>query len=255
MAHLRDILVRSAALRRLSPKLFQQVARIYEDPLRNRAFAFLDAILGPRRALQAINRLAKLRVTLVGCGGIGSAIAYLLAGMGVRSFSFIDPDKVEEGNLSRQILYTLSDVGVYKVDALAKALRERFRNTQIEVVRAGGLSEHAKSFLATADSVICAGDDPPNLAHRLREFVPNQVEIWACGYALGVSVIRPPSQVKRRASSDVEWHALPNGFAPSIGFQNLEIAARCCAMLTIASTAKSKQHLATHVLDFRELRT
>lgn len=76
MAHFRDILVRSAALRRLSPKLFQQVARIYEDPLRNRAFAFLDAILGPRRALQAINRLAKLRVTLVGCGGIGSAIAY-----------------------------------------------------------------------------------------------------------------------------------------------------------------------------------
>lgn len=250
---LHKVLIESDALRWLSPEIAEQLSRIYSDPLRNRTFAFLDAVLGPQRALQAISKLEELKVGIVGCGGIGSAIAYLLAGMGVRKFVFIDPDRVEKSNLTRQVLFQRCDIGKRKVDSLSLALRNRFDDIEIEKACSNGLNRKALDFLAMADLIICAGDEPPDLAHSLRECVPNNVGIWACGYALGVSVVRPPSQVRARSSRSPQWQSLPNGFAPSIGFQNFEIAAHCCALLTLELGAKSKASRSVYVRDYREM--
>ncbi|MBI5006205.1 MAG: ThiF family adenylyltransferase [Nitrosomonadales bacterium] len=229
-----------------------QVKQIYSDPLRNRTFAFLDGVLGPQRALLAMGRLAKLRIGIVGCGGIGSTIAYLLAGMGVRRFMLVDPDRVEKGNLTRQVLFQLSDVGKPKVDSLSTALQDRFGDFEIEKLSASALNQQAIRLLANADTIICAGDNPPDLAHRLRERIPKNVGIWACGYALGVSVVRPPSKVKARSSSTPQWESLPSGFAPSIGFQNFEIAARCCSLLTLGLCGDSKNPNSIYVHDYRD---
>lgn len=60
------------------------------------------------------------RVLIAGCGSVGSTAAVALARAGVGGFHLIDPDVVEETNLSRQD-YTLADVGLPKV----RALRDR----------------------------------------------------------------------------------------------------------------------------------
>lgn len=251
--HLHNVLFESGALRWLAPEMAEQVDRIYRDPLRNRTFAFFDAVLGPQRALQAIGKLEAIKVGIVGCGGIGSAIAYLLAGMGVRRFVFIDPDLVEKSNLTRQVLFQLSDIGKPKVNSLGLALQNRFDNVEIEKACSNGLNRKALGLLSTADLIICAGDEPPDLAHRLRELVPSNIGIWACGYALGVSVVRPPSTVGKRSSRAPLWQSLPNGFAPSIGFQNFEIAAHCCAQLAFELAAKSNKSRTVYVRDYREM--
>ena len=57
-------------------------------------------------------------VILAGVGGIGSYVGFLLARMHPRSMFIYDDDMVEAANMSGQ-LYGKTDIGRYKVDALA----------------------------------------------------------------------------------------------------------------------------------------
>lgn len=62
---------------------------------------------------------------VVGLGGIGNWIALDLALSGcVKNLVLIDPDKVEEHNLNRTI-FTIGDIGSYKVDAVKNQILER----------------------------------------------------------------------------------------------------------------------------------
>ena len=58
---------------------------------------------------------------LVGCGGLGSWTAVLMAKGGWKEFILVDPDVVEEKNLRTQ-LYFPEDVGLRKVEALKRKL-------------------------------------------------------------------------------------------------------------------------------------
>lgn len=62
-------------------------------------------------------------VNLIGVGGLGSPIAMALAKMGCPRITFFDHDNVEPHNLPNQ-LYRIADVGLPKVEALARILRE-----------------------------------------------------------------------------------------------------------------------------------
>jgi molybdopterin/thiamine biosynthesis adenylyltransferase len=68
-------------------------------------------------------RLTAARVLVVGTGGLGSALLPLLAGAGVGHLTIVDPDKVEEGNLHRQTLYRMADIGRPKAVVAAQALQ------------------------------------------------------------------------------------------------------------------------------------
>jgi hypothetical protein len=59
-----------------------------------------------------------MRITLCGCGALGSWIGLFLARPDV-SFLLIDDDRVEEGNLLTSA-YSTQHVGMWKVDALAE---------------------------------------------------------------------------------------------------------------------------------------
>ena len=62
-------------------------------------------------------------VNLVGVGGLGSPIAMALVKMGCPRITFFDDDTVEPHNLPNQ-LYRMADIGLPKVEALARILRE-----------------------------------------------------------------------------------------------------------------------------------
>ena len=57
-------------------------------------------------------------VLVVGCGGIGSWLGYLLGLAGVQRLHLFDGDRIEEHNLSR-LPFTPKDIGRYKSEALA----------------------------------------------------------------------------------------------------------------------------------------
>lgn len=68
-------------------------------------------------------KLLDSKVCIVGCGGIGTAIATHLVCNGVGSLTLIDADKVEESNLSRQLTFRHSDIGRPKTEALKDYLQ------------------------------------------------------------------------------------------------------------------------------------
>ncbi|MFT4143477.1 MAG: ThiF family adenylyltransferase [Mobilitalea sp.] len=77
-------------------------------------------------------KLAAKTVLILGCGGIGTHVAWNLAVLGVGRIVIVDFDTVEESNLNRQLLFDQGDVGRLKVDVLKGKLNSI--NPQIEVI-------------------------------------------------------------------------------------------------------------------------
>lgn len=86
-------------------------------------FESLNRSISPVEEFQST--LLKKTVFIIGAGGVGTALANSLNACGVGKIIIADTDIIEETNLSRQFLYTHSDIGKYKVDVLATRLNNR----------------------------------------------------------------------------------------------------------------------------------
>ncbi|WP_193771074.1 HesA/MoeB/ThiF family protein [Candidatus Magnetaquicoccus inordinatus] len=72
-------------------------------------------------------------VLLLGAGGLGSAVAWALAGSGIARLGIVDDDTVALSNLHRQILYRVRDLGKAKVAQAAERLQQLYPALQIEI--------------------------------------------------------------------------------------------------------------------------
>jgi bacteriocin biosynthesis cyclodehydratase domain-containing protein len=123
------------------------------------------AEFGDERDLQ--RRLGRARVTVVGCGGLGTwALAGLLAA-GVRQLRLADDDVVAPSNLNRQVLYGPADVGGLKVRAAAAWLRAFDPRAEVEALalRVASPADAAR-LVDGADAVLLAADEPPYVLAR-----------------------------------------------------------------------------------------
>jgi len=66
---------------------------------------------------EALEKLAASRVAVFGLGGVGGYVVEALARSGIGALDLIDNDRVSLSNLNRQILATVSTIGMYKTDA------------------------------------------------------------------------------------------------------------------------------------------
>ena len=111
---------------------------------------------------EAQRRLMDATVAIVGCGALGSWTAAGLACAGVGRLVLVDDDRVELGNLNRQLLFRRADVGRPKVDAAAAALRAF--DPRLEVTRIRRRVRSAADVDAVAgdaDLIVATADDPP----------------------------------------------------------------------------------------------
>ncbi len=108
----------------------QPVHSHFDTPDRERRFGGLRRLYGEA----GYERLRRLRVAVVGLGGVGSWAVEALARSGVAELTLIDMDHVAESNINRQIQATGATVGMAKGLALATRVADIHPGCRLHVV-------------------------------------------------------------------------------------------------------------------------
>lgn len=107
------------------------------------------------RAVRAC--LAQGHVAIVGCGGLGSNAALMLARAGVGRLTLIDFDTVDSSNLNRQMFFP-DQVGQPKTTATATHLRRLNPNLLLELHTVRATAGNINTLIGGADVVVEAVD-------------------------------------------------------------------------------------------------
>jgi hypothetical protein len=165
-------------------------------------------------ALNLQTVLQRHSIWVVGCGGIGTAMAYALSGMGVGHLRLIDHDHVSKSNLNRQFLYTTQDIGRPKAWVLAEALRARFSGTRISsCVQSFKDSSQftAQWSLDRADLIIYAADEQSCLS-ELNDFATRQrAPLLPVGYLNDLACVGN-FVIPQRGTASLLCHDIHGGF-------------------------------------------
>lgn len=123
---------------------------------------FADAAGDSAGAEAAQERLAAARVTIIGCGGLGSWTAAGLACAGIGHLVLVDDDTVELSNLNRQILFSCDDVGARKVEVAAPKLSAFDpRLNVVAVAQRVASADDIFDVARGADLIVGTADSPP----------------------------------------------------------------------------------------------
>lgn len=125
-AHLSDEVNRSLASSTTSTRIQPSPSSLlpvpdteYAEELVREQLARNYAFLGE----EGVARVRTASVVIVGCGGVGSWAAVMLARSGVARLRLIDFDYVTLSSLNRHATAVLADVGTPKVQSVARAVR------------------------------------------------------------------------------------------------------------------------------------
>ncbi|MBC8084654.1 MAG: molybdopterin-synthase adenylyltransferase MoeB [Hymenobacter sp.] len=106
-------------------------------------------------------RLKKARVLVVGAGGLGCPVLQYLAAAGVGTLGIVDADKVELSNLQRQILYGPADLGQFKAEVAARALRQLNPLVRTEAHTCRATLGNVRELVSKYDVVVDGSDNFP----------------------------------------------------------------------------------------------
>ncbi|MCQ2184641.1 MAG: tRNA threonylcarbamoyladenosine dehydratase [Bacteroidales bacterium] len=95
----------------------------------------------------ALDRMARSTVIVVGVGGVGAYAAEMVARAGIGRLVLIDSDTVEESNLNRQMVALRSTIGLPKVDVLSARILDINPSADIIPVRDYLTPENIDSLL------------------------------------------------------------------------------------------------------------
>jgi sulfur-carrier protein adenylyltransferase/sulfurtransferase len=115
----------------------------------------------PEFGMEGQRRLKNSSVLVVGAGGLGCPMLLYLAAAGVGRIGIVDSDRVDDSNLQRQVLYTTSDVGKYKVEAAKERLLALNPHIKIETYPFGLTSANALKIIELYDLVADGTDNFP----------------------------------------------------------------------------------------------
>ena len=137
---------------------------------------------------QGQSRLLESRVTVVGAGGLGSAVLNYLVAAGVGHIRIVESDTVSPSNLQRQVLYTTAEIGAPKAEAAAARLSRLKPGCRLEIV-AGRLTAADASERYVIDDY-CASAGVP-MVYGTAEQAGGQVSVFHARGAGGYRSLYP----------------------------------------------------------------
>src|SRR6188768_1103923 len=131
-------------------------------------------------------KLLASRVTLCGCGALGTVLANVLARAGVGFIRVVDRDFVEPSNLQRQVLFDESDVAnnLPKAEAAAIKLRQINSSVTIEPIVADINRTNIEDLCRDAD-LILDGTDNFEIRYLINDVAIKHNKPWVYGGAVG----------------------------------------------------------------------
>jgi molybdopterin/thiamine biosynthesis adenylyltransferase len=141
-------------------------------------------ILLPEIDLHGQQRIDQATVAVVGCGGLGSMVALMLAGAGVGRLTLIDDDVVEVSNLHRQLAFRESDLGVEKVVALRDQLLGLNSGIEIHATPVRFGDNASQDALATREAdIVVDATDSLTARHAIERITRAESTPWIMGAA------------------------------------------------------------------------
>lgn len=107
-------------------------------------------------------------VMIVGAGALGSICAMYLAASGVGRIGIVDFDVVGLSNLQRQLSYTESDLGQFKVEVLGRRVSAINSGVKVEIHNEMLTSGNAVALFRDYD-IIVEGSDNPATKHLVTD--------------------------------------------------------------------------------------
>jgi len=107
------------------------------------------------------SQLAKKRILIVGCGGLGGYLLEYLGRLGVGYITIVDGDVFDETNLNRQLLSSQMNLGKPKVLAAKHRMLAINPLVHLETVQENLTEENAASLVKDHDIVLDALDNIP----------------------------------------------------------------------------------------------
>lgn len=112
----------------------------------------------------AQEKLRKLRIGIVGLGGIGSHVAQQLAYLGARDFILVDDQVVEKPNLNRLIGATLKDIRKSKVEVISACIKRIAPEARMTLIPENLRTVAALDALKVSDIIFgCVDNDGARL--------------------------------------------------------------------------------------------
>ncbi|KAI0372425.1 ubiquitin-protein ligase molybdopterin-converting factor [Pilatotrama ljubarskyi] len=128
---------------------------------------------------EGMAKIRKSSVVVVGCGGVGSWAAVMLARSGISKIRLVDFDQVTLSSLNRHATATLSDVGTPKVKCIERVLKQISRVVEVEACIDIWRKESGGDLLAGADWVIDAIDNITTKVDLLKYCHENNIKVFS----------------------------------------------------------------------------
>lgn len=170
----------------MSPSIILELEDYVDEPFTGGHIkAFKHEYLLKRGGSQKnIDLLSKeKKVAIVGCGSVGSALAFKLCKSGIKNLILVDPEKLEITNIGRHQL-GISYVGYAKAEALKDYLQKQFIDLDIQVYNDIVQNDKGLDLIRISDLVITAiGSDAPSVEPWLSSLaakgdIPETVSCW-----------------------------------------------------------------------------
>ncbi len=116
-------------------------------------------IIIPRIGEEGQKKIKRAKVFVAGIGGLGSISSYYLTAAGIGHLKIVDRDKVDYGNLNRQIIHWTEDIGQPKPVSANRKLKNLNPNCTIEAVLDEITEDNCLTLIGDCSIIVDATDN------------------------------------------------------------------------------------------------